>query len=263
MFRFPLSVAATVLAVTAAEGHFTMFLPQSPTAKKGEPLTIVYQWGHPFEHQLFDAPRPDRLQAIDPDGKSRLLTKSLEKVAVKAEGKDVAAYRLNFTPQKRGDYTFILSTPPIWMAEDREFLQDTIKLVVHVQAQKNWDAEDNGHFQIVPLTRPYGLHAGMVFQARVLDQARTLGKPPVMPQPGLSVFIERYNPQPPKTLPPDELITFTTRTDPNGVATCTLPSAGWWCIAAQRDAGRRPYEGKEYPVRQRVILWVYVDEAAK
>jgi len=260
---FVLLAAMLQAAVGAptAEAHFTMLLPQPPLAKKGEPITIVYQWGHPFEHQLFDAPPPARLQVIGPDGKSRSLTKSLEKIAVKSAGQGIAAYRLRFTPEERGDYTFILNTPPIWMAEDREFLQDMVKVVVHVQAQKGWDARDDRHFQIVPLTRPYGLQAGMVFQARVLGEPSP-GKP-VVSQPGLAVFIERYNSQPPKTLPADELITFTSKTDPNSVVTCTLPTAGWWCIAAQRDAGRRQYEGKDYPVRQRVILWVYVTEAAK
>ena len=84
-----------------------------------------------------------------------------------------------------------------------------------------------------------------------------------MPQAGLPVFIERFNTRPPKTLPPDELITFISKTDPNGVVTCTLPTAGWWCLAAQRDGGLRQHEGKDYPVRKRVILWIYVNEAAK
>jgi cobalt/nickel transport protein len=262
MRRFVLVILVAAASGFTAEAHFTMLLPQTPAAKKDEPVTIIYQWGHPFEHQLFDAPPPDRLQVISPGGKSRVLTKSLEKIQVKGAGKDVTAYRLRFTPEDRGDYTFILNTPPIWMAEDREFLQDTVKVVVHVQAQKGWDVSDDEHFQIVPLTRPYGLHAGMVFQARVLDQPRTFGMP-LVSQAGLPVFIERFNSQPPKPPPADELITFMSKTDPNGVVTCTLPTAGWWCIAAQRDGGRRPYKGKDYPVRQRVILWIYVNEAAK
>jgi hypothetical protein len=53
-------------------------------------------------------------------------------------------------------------------------------------------------------------------------------------------------------------MTFATRTDPNGIFTCSFPEPGWWCLAAQRDARRREYEGTEYPVRERVILWVFV-----
>jgi uncharacterized GH25 family protein len=52
------------------------------------------------------------------------------------------------------------------------------------------------------------------------------------------------------------------RTDPNGVVTCTLPEAGWWCLTAQRAAGERKHEGKEYPVRERSTLWVHVDATA-
>jgi cobalt/nickel transport protein len=265
---FRVSLVLVVTATSPARAHFSMLLPQVPACKKGEAVTVVYQWGHPFEHQVFDALPPVRLQVMAPDGKGRVLTKFLEKTKVKGDGKDVAVYQFQFTPPERGDYTFLLNTPPIWMPEEREFLQDTVKVVLHVQAQKGWDAADDQQLQIVPLTRPYGLQAGMVFQARVLDQpAIGFGGPmpgkPAVSQPGLPVFIERYNPQPPKVLPPDELITFTAKTDPNGVVTCTLPSAGWWCIAAQRDAGRRPYEGKNYPVRQRVILWVHVNDAVK
>jgi cobalt/nickel transport protein len=262
MARFLLVVLLSIAATQPAAAHFTMLLPQSLVTKKGEPVTIVYQWGHPFEHQLFDAQLPEQLRVITPDGTSRLLSKSLEKISVPGEGKDATAYRLRFTPEERGDYTFIVSTPPIWMAEEQEFLQDTAKVVVHVQAQKGWDVAENGRFQIVPLTRPYGITAGMVFRARVPDGRAARGGTP-MPQDGLIVFSERYNPQPPKMLPPDELITFTSKTDPSGVLALTLPTSGWWCVAAQRDAGRRQYQGKDYPLRQRVILWVYVNETAK
>ncbi len=72
--------------------------------------------------------------------------------------------------------------------------------------------------------------------------------------------IERYNPTPPKELPPDEHITRTVKTDPSGVATCTLTEPGWWCLTAQRDAGKMEHNRKSYPVRQRTTLWVFVDE---
>ena len=46
------------------------------------------------------------------------------------------------------------------------------------------------------------------------------------------VEIERYNAVVPKELPPDEQITRTAKTDPNGIFTCTLTEPGWWCLAA-------------------------------
>jgi uncharacterized GH25 family protein len=252
----------------SSAAHFNMLLPQTASAKKGEALTITYQWGHPFEHQLFDAPQPQSLIVLSPDGKRAELTNQLEKIAHRradnkarsvGEGNDkaVTAYQLRFTPQQRGDYAFVLRTPPIWMEEDGEFLQDTVKMVLHVQAQKGWDAV-GGDFEFVPLTRPYGLRAGMVFQVEM--PRRHAGESDAAL--GL-VEIERYNAAPPKKLPPDEFITRTVRLDPNGVAATTLTEPGWWCLTVGRQQGTRMREGKSYPLRQRSTFWVFVDEAAR
>lgn len=250
----------------AAAAHFNMLLPQSASAKKGETLTITYQWGHPFEHQLFDAPPPQSLIALSPDGKRVELTDQLTKTSLKAGSKEVTAYRLRFTPQQRGDYVFVLRTPPIWMEEDGEFLQDTVKMVLHVQAQRGWDSS-LGDFELVPLTRPYGLRPGTVFQVET-----SIRRPPSAVRQEqeriadsgkrMTVEIERYNVTPPKKLPPDEEITHTVRLDANGVATTTLSEAGWWCLTVARSQGTRMRDGKSYPLRQRATFWVFVDEAA-
>jgi cobalt/nickel transport protein len=267
-FRPALALLLAALLAPAAEGHFNILLPQSASARKGEAVTFLYRFGHPFEHELFDAPPPARLFAVAPDGKRTELAMSLEKTKVPAGGKEGVtrtAYRFRFTPEQRGDYTFILETPPIWMEEDQEFLQDTVKVILHVQAQKGWDADPDRQFRIVPLTRPYGLQPGAVFQAQVfgppepgIGGTELTAKP--RPVAGALVEIERFNAERPVKLPPDEFRTLTARTDPNGVVTTSLPEAGWWSITAQRDGGRRTYNGKTGPVRQRVTLWVWVDE---
>src|SRR5262249_29163456 len=147
-----------------ALAHYNMLLPQSASAKKGEAVTFSYQWGHPFEHQLFDAPEPVSVVVTSPDGKKTDLTKSLTKTTIPGtEGKKAAAFQFKFTPEQRGDYVFLLQTPPMFMEEDGEFLQDVVKVVLHVQAQKGWDAPVRGEFEVMPLTRPYGLQPGMVF----------------------------------------------------------------------------------------------------
>ena len=241
----------------SAAAHFNMLLPQSASAKKGETLILTYQWGHPYEHQLFDAPQPQSLIALSPDGKRIELTDKLVKTTSKAGAKEATAYQLRFTPQQRGDHVFVLRTPPIWMEEDGEFLQDIVKVVLHVQAQKGWDAAA-GDFELVPLTRPYGLHPGTVFQVETMP-ARSASKG----GPGGLVEIERYNTEPPKKLPPDEQITRTVRLDANGVATTTLSEAGWWCLTVARPQGTRMRDGKSHPLRQRATFWVFVDEPAR
>jgi len=236
-----------------ARAHYNMLLPETASAKRGDTVAFLYQWGHPFEHQLFDAPAPRSLWALSPDGKKLDLSSTLEKVAVPgAEGKTVTAWRFRFKPEQRGDYVFLLAAEPIWMAEEQEFWQDSVKVVLHVQAQKNWDAIGEPGFEIVPLTRPYGLQPGMVFQG-TLETGKANGS-------GLMVEVERYNQSPPKTLPADEQITRTVKTDRNSTLTCSLPEAGWWGITAQRESGKMARNGKEYPTRQRTTFWIFVDE---
>jgi uncharacterized GH25 family protein len=249
------------LGATPAPAHYNMLLPQSAFAKKGEAVTFTYQWGHPFEHQLFDAPAPTSVVVLRPDGKKADLTKTLEKTTrPAAEGKKAVAYQFRYTPEERGDYVFVLQTPPIWMEEDGEYLQDTVKVVLHVQAQKGWESDALSDLELVPLTRPYGLLPGMVFQAKVHERQPSFGLPALRPVAGNLVEIERYNAAPPKELPADELITRTARTDPNGVVTTTLTDPGWWCLTTARDAGTKEREGKARPLRQRSTLWVFVEE---
>ena len=244
-------------AIPSVQAHYNMLLPDKPSVKKGETVTFTYQWGHPFEHELFDSPTPESLVVLAPDGKKSNLTKSLEKITIPAGvDKKVTAYQFKFTPEQRGDYVFLLQTPLIWMEEDGKYLEDTVKVVLHVQAQKGWDAKSEGEFELVPLTRPYGLQPGMVFQARLSippDDVRikTVTNP---------VEIERYNPLAPERLPPDEHVTRTVKPDPNGTVTATFTEAGWWCVTAGSDTGQISRNGKRVGKTLRTTLWIFVDD---
>jgi cobalt/nickel transport protein len=249
------AILATIAALACqafAAAHFHMLFPDLGGAVTDKPVSFLFQWGHPFEHELFDAALPERVVIVGPDNKQTDLTRSITKTKVKgAEQKDVAAFGFTFTPERRGDYTCVATAAPVWMEHEGQFLQDTVKVVVHVQTQKNWDAVTGG-FELTPLTRPYGLQAGMVFQAQVLDGGKA--------QPGLIAEVEHYNPAPPKELPADEQITRRVKADPNGVLTCTLTDPGWWCITAERAGGQKDKDGKMYPVKERTTFWVHVDQ---
>jgi uncharacterized GH25 family protein len=266
-----LALVMAAAGAVPAGGHYSMLLPAAAGGKKGEAITLTYQWGHPFEHQLFDAPPPLSLTVRAPDGKQTDLTASLEKTTVGEGDKKVTAYRLRFTPGERGDYSFVLRTPPIWMEDEKEFWQDTVKVVLHVQAQKGWNLPGVER-EWEPLTRPYGLPPGVAFQGRIVrpPPGMLFIRPPPenivrpeewRPPRGMPclVEIERYNSTPPDKLPPDEEITRTAMTDDNGVVTATLTGPGWWCLTGSTTAGTAEREGKRHPVRQRSTMWVYVD----
>jgi cobalt/nickel transport protein len=259
------------LAASPASAHYQMLLPDKPALKKGETVTVVYQWGHPYEHQLFDAPKPTGFVVITPGGKRVELLTRLEAIEVPGEeGKKVKAWRVQYTPEERGDHVFVLHADAIFLEEEEIFVQDTVKTVVHVEAQKGWDALMQLDFEFEPLTRPYGLQPGLVFQARLqtLLQAKAEPRLPGDPPPpgalvaasGFAIEVERYHTSTPKELPPDEQITRVVKTDPVGVVTCTLPEGGWWGLTAIRPGGMRTHKDKAYPVKQRTTFWVHVDE---
>ena len=45
------------------QAHYNMLVPETAAAKRGDTVTFTYLWGHPFEHQLFDAPSPKSKKA--------------------------------------------------------------------------------------------------------------------------------------------------------------------------------------------------------
>src|SRR5437870_2385207 len=101
-----------------AHAHVTMLLPSAPAAKKGEEVTFTYQWGHPFEHQLFDAPRPSKVVVLTPGSVDKKaparvidLAGRLQKAErTGAEGTPVTVWQFRFTPEERGDYVFLLTS---------------------------------------------------------------------------------------------------------------------------------------------------------
>ncbi len=252
MFR-RLLLGAFLFCPGVVGAHYNMLFPSAATVKKGEVVEFTYQWGHPFEHELFDAPKPEKVNVLFPDLMTHKdLTSTLQPFKqAGADGKEVVSWKFQYTPTQRGDHSFFLATPPIWIESDKEFVQDIVRVHLHVQTQNGWEADPGDGFRLVPLTRPYGLLPGMTFQGRVFHA----GNDDVSPL----VEIERYNPAPPKELPADELTTFTTRYDPNGVFTFAFPEAGWWSFTAQRAGGMHERKGKEYPLRQRLTLWVPVE----
>jgi uncharacterized GH25 family protein len=250
--RHGLVAALLVACPGVTPAHYHILLPDKPAAKTGEAVTCTFQFGHPFEHQLFDTQPPEAVYVLAPDGTKIDLASKLEKLTVDgADGKKVTAYRFAFTPERRGDHIVVAIAPAQKVEGEPLPLKDVAKVVLHVQTQNGWERRGltpgAAPLETCPLTRPYGLRAGMAFQVEVEEPADAGGRT----LPGVLVEIERYNPTPPKELPPDEHITRTARTSKAGTAMANLTEPGWWALTAIRDK-----DGS----RHRSTLWVHVDD---
>jgi len=238
---------------TTSFAHYNMLIPDKAWANKGDKVTFTYQFGHPFEHDLFDAPKPVALVVLTPKGKRDILDIDKLLTPIKtdgADGKKVAAWQFTFTPPERGDYTFVLKTAKIKHEEDK-FVEDVVRVVLHVQTQNGWHKPEQAFpkdLDIVPFTRPYGLLPGMVFRGQYVGPAVA----------SALVEIEKYNEKPMKNLPAEEFITFSAKTDGQGFFVTTLPEPGWWGITAVSPFARS--KGPDEHTLRRATMWIHVDE---
>ena len=255
-YRWIPALTATWLAchsIASAQSHILLLDKSSVAAD--QVVTCSLRFGRPFAHQMLPVQRPTHAAVRLPDGTSADLLPKLDRVENNTpDGASITSFEWKYTPTQRGDYTFIVRTAPIWIAEQNIFVEDTVKVTLHVQDQIDWDVPAGMPLELVPLTRPYGLRAGFTFQAMVVSGRDAA------PLPRTLVEIERFNSAPPKELPPVEHMVRTVRTDPAGVATATLPESGWWGLTAVTDGGERERAGRNYPVKRRSTFWIYVDD---
>ncbi|MBU4288739.1 MAG: DUF4198 domain-containing protein, partial [Proteobacteria bacterium] len=100
-----------------------------------------------------------------------------------------------------------------------------------------------------PLTKPYGLYTGNVFQGIVkLD-----GKP----VPYAEVEIEYYNKEKKYSAPTDYMVTQAIKADQNGVFTYAAPKAGWWGFSALNTSDAKiKHNGQDKDVELGAVIWV-------
>ena len=145
------------LLTSSASAHYSMLLPQTASAKRDRKVPSCTSTAIRSNTNFWMPLAIQDIFVLTPDSKKSDLSKGIDKDHHPRRGrKMVSVYRWRFTPGQRGDYVFVLSTPPVWMEEEHEFWQDTVKVVLHVQAQKGWDAVAGQPLEMVPLTRLYG-----------------------------------------------------------------------------------------------------------
>ncbi|MDO9586041.1 MAG: DUF4198 domain-containing protein [Syntrophales bacterium] len=245
---FVLAAVVTILISTStARAHFGLIIPSDDIVSKGDDKKINLQikFIHPFEGQYMNMERPKAV-GVMVNGKRDDLLPTLKKRMVKGCSTWEAAYRI----KRPGDHIFFVEPEPYWEPAEESFIVHYTKVVVNALGrEEGWDAEVGLKTEIVPLTRPYGLWAGNVFQGMV----KVDGKP----VPYAEVEVEYYNEGGKIKPPADPYICQVVKADANGVFTYAMPKAGWWGFAALSAADfKLKHEDKEFPVEIGAVLWV-------
>ena len=138
---------------------------------------------------------------------------------------DHAAWQSEVEIKRPGVYWFVMEPKPYWEPAEDVFIIHYSKTVVAAFGEdEGWDEELGLKTEIVPLTKPFGLYQGNLFQGIV----KVDGKPAAYAE----VEIEYYNEAGTARAPSDYMITQTIKADKNGVFTYAAPKAGWWGFAA-------------------------------
>ncbi len=237
-----------LLCVAPAWAHFGMLIPAKPSISKADPKTIelVLSFSHPMEGVGMDMAKPKAFGVLAGTAQEDLIS-GLK--AAQVMGK--AAWSASYTFKRPGVYIFHFTPEPYWEAAEDSFIAHYPKVVVPAFGEEEgWDREVGHPIEIVPLTRPFGLYAGNVFQGIVKQNGK--------PAPFAEVEIEFYNREG-KAVPPTEYqVTQVVKADRNGVFTYAVPRPGWWGFAALAPAEfKLKKDGKDKAVEIGGVIWVY------
>jgi len=252
--RHLMAGAAVVFLLVVFQGsalaHFGMVIPSDNMVMQEDNrnVTVTLSFSHPMEGHGMELVKPKVFAAVA-NGKAQDLLGQLKSVKVM----DHKAWQIDYAIKRPGVYMFHMEPQPYWEpAEDCFIVHYTKTVVTAFGDDEGWDEELGLKTEIVPLSKPYGLYAGNVFQGVVKMDGK--------PIPYAEVEVEYYNQDGKSHAPTDYMVTQTIKADGNGVFTYAAPKAGWWGFAALNTADfKLKHDGQEKDVEMGAVIWVHFE----
>ncbi|MGR3466752.1 MAG: DUF4198 domain-containing protein [Shimia sp.] len=253
MTRFLTTTAALALTATAAVAHYGMIIPDDPMVSQedGRSVALELSFSHPFELDGMVLETPEAFTVTHMGETTDLLGDLSEATLM-----DQPGFTLDYQLERPGTYVFAMTPQPYWEpAEDAYITHFTKTYVTAFGDDEGWDTELGLKTEIVPLTKPFAVWAGNVFQGIVKLDGEAV--------PYAEVEVEFYNQDQDVTLPSDLMVTQTIKADADGVFTYAVPSEadGWWGFAALNTAEEPiPFEGEDKDHELGAVIWVHFEE---
>ena len=227
--------------------HYGMLITSDSMVMQGENKTITLNlsFSHPFEGVGMELAKPKAFEVMI-NGDKKNLIHNLEKIRIMGQ----TGWKAGYTIKRPGIYMFYMEPKPYWEpAEDCFIIHYTKTVVAAFGDDEGWDEEIGLKTEIVPLSKPFGLYTGNIFQGIVkLD-----GQPVSYSE----VEVEYYNREGKYTAPTDYMATQTIKADQNGVFTYAVPRSGWWGFAALNPSNvKMKYNGNDKDIELGAVIWV-------
>ncbi|WP_044417408.1 DUF4198 domain-containing protein [Halarcobacter anaerophilus] len=224
-----------------ANAHFLTFLPSTDnvTSKENSKITLNAMFIHPFEQNGMTMEKPE---GIYYENKKAVLPLEETKKF------DHKAWKSSYQIKKPGVYKFYVQPQPYFEPAESKYISHVPKVIVSAYGlEDGWDEPIGLTYEIIPLTKPFGLYAGNLFQGKVVYNGKLV--------PNTEVEVELYNDFGLKA-PTDAHITQVVKTEDNGVFSFVMNHKGWWGFAALIENGEKEYKGKKYPIENGALIWV-------
>jgi len=248
---FSVTLALAALMGSTALAHYGMIIPNDPmiSQEDGRSVQLEVSFSHPFERGGMILDEPVSFN-VTHNGETTSLLGDLVGTEIMGQ----AGYTLDYPLNRPGSYVFSMEPKPYWEpAEDSYIVHYTKTYVSAFDDDEGWDTELGLRTEIVPLSKPFGLWEGNVFQGIVKLEGE--------PVPYAEVEVEHYSEDRGAAAPSELMITQTVKADENGVFTYATPTDGWWGFAALNTAPETlDYEGTQKAVELGAVIWVRFEE---
>ena len=238
----------SIFTALPASAHFGMIIPSDTMVMQNDDRSVhlAISFSHPFEGVGMNLVKPKKCSVVI-NGTPQDLLSTLAPAQVMQHD----AWQLDYAVKRPGMYVFYMEPQPYWEpAEDSFIIHYTKTVVTAFGNDEGWDRAIGLKTEIVPLSKPYGLYKGNVFQGIVMLNGKAV--------PYSEIEVEYYNADQAATAPTDYMITQTIKADENGVFTYATPWAGWWGFAALNSADfTLTHDGQEKNVEIGAVIWVY------
>lgn len=224
-----------------ANAHFLAFLPSSDNVsdKNKTKVNFDISFIHPFAQTGMTLEQP------------KVFLNSLDKPLslVESEKFSHKSWKSSYDIKAPGIYKFFVQPQPYFEPAEEKFISYIPKVIISSFGfEDGWDEPLGLRYEIIPLTKPFALYSGNLFQARVIHDGN--------PASNVEVEVELYNEFGLKA-PSDSHVTQVVKTDENGVFSFVMNHKGWWGFAALIEEGELTHtDGKNYPVENGALMWV-------
>ncbi len=248
-----LASTALSLALTAAPAaaHYGMIIPSDNMVSQedGRSVDLTLSFSHPFEGRGMVLEMPAAF-TVTHEGEETSLLDQLSETEVMGE----PGYEMTYDLARPGTYVFAMTPEPYWEPEEDAFITHYTKTYVSTYGDdEGWDTELGLKTEIVPLSKPFALWSGNVFQGIVKLDGEAV--------PNAEVEVEYYDEEGDAEAPSDLMITQTIKADENGVFTYAVPTSGWWGFAALNTAEEpMRHEGEDKAHELGAVIWVHFEE---